>query len=92
MATALSSKNIAPADRRPLPRRPPYRFGSPLRKSQRIAGYLFVLPTFALFLGFVLWPILYTAYLSLTSWGGFGTPRFVNFDNYSRMLNDPVAR
>ncbi|MFI5707303.1 carbohydrate ABC transporter permease [Kribbella sp. NPDC051620] len=69
-----------------------YRFGSPLRKSQRIAGYLFVLPTFVLFLGFVLWPILYTAYLSLTRWGGFGSPRFIAFDNYSRMLGDPVAR
>jgi ABC-type sugar transport system permease subunit len=69
-----------------------HRFGSPLRKSQRIAGYLFVLPTFVLFLGFVLWPIIYTAYLSLSSWGGFGSPRFVAFDNYSRMLGDPVAR
>ena len=88
MATALSSKDVVPR----AAERSSYRFGSPLRKSQRVAGYLFVLPTFALFLAFVLWPILHTAYLSLTSWGGFGAPRFVNFDNYSRMLNDPVAR
>src|SRR4029078_8784900 len=32
------------------------------------------------------------ASVSLTSWGGFGSPRFVHFDNYSRMLHDPVAR
>ena len=89
MATALSRPGSTAGS---LPRRTSYRFGSPLRKSQRVAGYLFMLPTFALFLAFVLWPILYTAYLSLTSWGGFGTPRFVNFDNYSRMLSDPVAR
>jgi ABC-type sugar transport system permease subunit len=57
-----------------------------------VAGYLFMLPTFALFLGFVLWPILYTTYLSLTAWGGFGSPRFIGADNYSRMLGDPVAR
>jgi ABC-type sugar transport system permease subunit len=57
-----------------------------------VAGYLFMLPTFALFLGFVLWPILYTAYLSLTAWGGFGSPRFIGAANYSRMLGDPVAR
>jgi ABC-type sugar transport system permease subunit len=68
------------------------RFGSPLRKSQRIAGYLFVLPTFALFVGFVLWPILRTVYLSLTRWGGFGAPQFIGIDNYTRMLGDPVAR
>ncbi|MFG1908549.1 carbohydrate ABC transporter permease [Kribbella sp. NPDC048928] len=88
MATALSREDVVS---RSGPRTSS-RFGSPLRKSQRVAGYLFVLPTFALFLAFVLWPILYTAYLSLTSWGGFGAPRFVQFDNYSRMLHDPIAR
>ena len=33
------------------------RFGSRLKRSQRAAGYLFVLPTLALFLAFVGWPI-----------------------------------
>ncbi|TCM42650.1 carbohydrate ABC transporter permease [Kribbella sp. VKM Ac-2568] len=90
MATTLTARPSSPA---PAPRSTrPHRFGSPLRKSQRVAGYLFVLPTFALFVGFVLWPIVYTAYLSLTAWGGFGAPRFVGFENYRRMLGDPVAR
>jgi ABC-type sugar transport system permease subunit len=93
VATTLTTEPSPPA---PATRRTPnlrrYRFGSPLRKSQRIAGYLFVLPTFALFLGFVLWPILRTTYLSLTRWGGFGEPRFIGVDNYTRMLGDPVAR
>ncbi|GAA1517465.1 sugar ABC transporter permease [Kribbella lupini] len=89
MATATAARpENAFAETRP--RRS--RFGSPLRKSQRVAGYLFVLPTFALFLGFVLWPILRTTYLSLTRWGGFGSPQFIGLDNYSRMLGDPVAR
>jgi len=88
MATTLTRQDVV----RRSAERTSYRFGSPLRRSQRIAGYLFIAPTFVLFLAFVLWPILYTAYLSLTSWGGFGSPRFVNFDNYTRMLNDPVAR
>ncbi|MEU4194091.1 sugar ABC transporter permease [Kribbella sp. NPDC026611] len=92
MATALSSKAGRPAVAAPRPQRPSYGFGSPLRRSQRIAGYLFMAPTFVLFLIFVLWPILYTAYLSLTAWGGFGSPRFVQFDNYTRMLSDPIAR
>ena len=51
MATALSRpETTSPA----LPRRTSYRFGSPLRRSQRAAGYLFVLPTFALFLATIL--------------------------------------
>ncbi|HET6293263.1 MAG TPA: sugar ABC transporter permease [Kribbella sp.] len=90
MATTLSTRPVVPSGAAAPPRR--HRFGSPLRKSQRVAGYLFVLPTFALFLGFVLWPILYTCYLSLTAWGGFGSPRFLAFDNYTRMYGDPVAR
>lgn len=90
MATTLSTRPVVPSP--PTASRRRYRFGSPLRKSQRVAGYLFMLPTFALFLGFVLWPILYTAYLSLTAWGGFGSPRFIGAANYSRMLGDPVAR
>src|SRR5215210_6317670 len=68
------------------------RFGSPLKRSQRIAGYLFVLPTLALFLAFVGYPIVQTIYLSLTRWTGFGNKTFVGADNYTRMLSDPVAR
>jgi|tagenome__1003787_1003787.scaffolds.fasta_scaffold20843436_2 ABC-type sugar transport system permease subunit len=70
----------------------PGRFGSRLKRSQRLAGYLFVLPTLALFLAFVGWPILQTIYLSLTKWSGFGDKAFVGADNYSRMLSDPVAQ
>ncbi len=88
MATATTVRPSAA----PRPQGKANRFGSPLRRSQRIAGYLFVLPTFALFLGFVLWPILRTTYLSLTRWGGFGSPQFIGLDNYTRMLGDPVAR
>jgi ABC-type sugar transport system permease subunit len=90
VATTLSTRPVVPSP--PTASRRRYRFGSPLRKSQRVAGYLFMLPTFALFLGFVLWPILYTTYLSLTAWGGFGSPRFIGAANYSRMLGDPVAQ
>jgi ABC-type sugar transport system permease subunit len=68
------------------------RFGSPLKRSQRIAGYLFVLPTLLLFLAFVGWPIVQTVYLSLAKWSGFGEKRFVGFENYTRMVTDPVAR
>jgi len=68
------------------------RFGSRLKRSQRVAGYLFVLPTLALFLAFVGWPIVQTIYLSLSKWSGFGDKTFVGLDNYTRMVGDPTAR
>ncbi len=35
-------------------------------------------------------PVLYSLVLSFTEWSGVGWPRFVGFENYSRMLSDPV--
>ena len=79
--------------RGPTPRRSPGRFGSRLKRSQRLAGYLFVLPTLALFLAFVGWPIVQTIIPELDQrWGGFGEKRFIGLDNYTRMLGDPVAQ
>jgi ABC-type sugar transport system permease subunit len=51
-----------------------------------------VLPTLALFLAFVGYPIVQTIYLSVSRWTGFGNKTFVGADNYTRMLGDPVAR
>jgi len=62
-----------------------------LQRSERLAGYGFVLPISVLFAVFVGWPILFAMYLSFTRWSGFGAPNFTGFANYTRMLNDPVA-
>ncbi|WP_308466096.1 carbohydrate ABC transporter permease [Rathayibacter soli] len=35
-------------------------------------------------------PIVYTMYLSLTSYNGLGTPQFVGFQNYVTMFQDPA--
>lgn len=78
--------------RGPSPGRSPGRFGSRLNRSQRLAGYLFVLPTLVLFLAFVGWPIVQTLILSFQRWGGFGEQRFIGAENYTRMLGDPVAQ
>jgi ABC-type sugar transport system permease subunit len=51
-----------------------------------------VLPTLALFLAFVGYPIVQTIYLSLTKWTGFGAKTVVGLDNYTRMVEDPVAQ
>jgi ABC-type sugar transport system permease subunit len=66
--------------------------GTRLKRSQRVAGYLFVLPTLLLFLAFVGYPIVQTVFLSLTKWTGFGPKTVVGLDNYTRMVADPVAR
>ena len=89
MTTTASPQVVVP--RGPVPP-PSGRFGSPLKRSQRLAGYLFVLPTLVLFLAFVGWPIVQTIYLSLTKWSGFGDKTFVGADNYTRMISDPVAQ
>ena len=68
------------------------RGGASLKRSQLIAGYLFVLPTLALFLAFVGYPIVQTILLSFTKWTGFGPRSIVGFDNYTRMVGDPVAQ
>jgi ABC-type sugar transport system permease subunit len=88
MTTTAPPQVVVP--RGPVPPRSG-RFGSRLKRSQRLAGYLFVLPTLALFLAFVGWPIVQTIYLSLTKWSGFGDKTFVGLENYTRMIGDPTA-
>ncbi len=88
MTTTATPPTLVPPD--PVPKAQD-RFGSRLKRSQRVSGYLFVLPTLALFLAFVGWPIVQTIYLSLTKWSGFGDKTVVGLDNYTRMLGDPVA-
>lgn len=54
------------------------------------APYLFILPFFILFLVFQLVPTIWTVYISLTKWRGIGTPEFVGFENYSKMVIDDM--
>lgn len=84
--TAAQSAGVA---QRPRHRR---LLGPRIKRSQRVAGYLFVLPTLVLFAVFVAWPIIQAVYLSLTSWHGFGPKEFSGLRNYVRMVGDPVAR
>lgn len=51
-------------------------------------GLYFVSPFFIIFLIFSLAPILYSLYLSFTSWDGFSDPVFVGLANYQRLLSD----
>jgi ABC-type sugar transport system permease subunit len=42
-----------------------------------------------LYMVWVLWPTLYTFYLSLTNWDSFTPPVFVGFQNYQYLIADP---
>jgi multiple sugar transport system permease protein len=62
------------------------------RWQRRAAPYLFISPFFILFAIFGLFPILFSAYLSLQVWNpvqGLGTMRFVGIENYTFLLDDP---
>src|SRR5579885_69136 len=63
---------------------------SHLRRSEMIAGYLFLLPNFLGFLVFSLLPIVAAFALTLTDWNLVKAPQFVALDNYRQMLNDQL--
>lgn len=57
----------------------------------RLTIVLFLLPSFLLFIIFVIYPIVQSLYYSFFNWKGFGPAvDFVLFDNYTRILSDKV--
>jgi raffinose/stachyose/melibiose transport system permease protein len=67
-------------------------FSRPSRRIQdNLTIALFLLPAFAFFLVFLVYPILQSVYFSLFNWKGFGPAvNFIGLENYSRILNDHV--
>jgi len=57
---------------------------------RRLTGFLFVLPTVVFFLGFIAYPFLRSLYVSMTSWSGYGQPRFIGLANFRFLFEDPV--
>ncbi|MGI5283988.1 carbohydrate ABC transporter permease [Nonomuraea polychroma] len=55
----------------------------------RTRGYwLYLIPSLLLFLGVIVIPFLMNVGASFTRWSGVGTPRWIGFDNYTRLLQD----
>ncbi|MGO2762381.1 MAG: carbohydrate ABC transporter permease [Microbacterium gubbeenense] len=73
-------------------RRPPHRSAARTRTiRETLAGYTFLLPWMIGFLGLTMGPMLYSLYLSFTSYNLFSPPKWVGFDNYIRLFtDDPV--
>lgn len=63
------------------------------RRSRGIAAlipYIFLAAPLALFLIWVIGPMIYSFYLSLTNWDGVSAPGFIGFRNYVRLFNDKI--
>lgn len=62
------------------------------RKRERRLAFFFVLPSLAVFILFMFYPLLYTLYLSFFRWNMVSPKmKFVSVDNYVNLLTDPVT-
>lgn len=59
------------------------------RRSDTRAAWLFISPWIVGLLVFTVWPIFYSAYLSLTDYDVINDPHFVGLDNYRQLVQDP---
>ena len=55
-------------------------------KTHDRTGYAMIAPYIVVFLIFQLYPIINTLYLSFTEYGGYGSPKWVGFDNYFQRI------
>ncbi len=68
----------------------------PARKRRRSGGrtalipYLFLAAPLALFFMWVIGPMIYSFYLSLTNWDGVSAPAFIGLRNYVRLFDDKI--
>jgi ABC-type sugar transport system permease subunit len=58
----------------------------------KLTPWLFLIVPLVIYLIWVIGPMFYTFYLSLTNWDGISTPDFINFRNYERLFRDPVFK
>jgi raffinose/stachyose/melibiose transport system permease protein len=58
----------------------------------RARGLIYVLPAGALYLAFVVFPMLDGLYLSFFSWDGIGPAHYIGTANYRMALSDPLVR
>jgi multiple sugar transport system permease protein len=60
-------------------------------RREAIEGYLFILPWVFGFLVFTAGPMIASLVLSFTEWGLIDTPVYIGFENYVKMVNDPLV-
>jgi ABC-type sugar transport system permease subunit len=57
---------------------------------RKAAPYVFISPFYILFIIFRAFPILFSAFISLTNWRGVGASQFVGLANYHALFADPA--
>ncbi len=62
------------------------------RTKNNVWGWLFVMPSFALLLVFIAFPIVRSFYLSLTNYNVLTPPTFIGVKNYVSAFNDPFVQ
>jgi len=60
------------------------------RRSINLTPYLFLIVPLVLFFMWVIGPMLYSFYLSMTNWDGVSPPKFIGLRNYVRLFDDPI--
>lgn len=58
----------------------------------RLVGWLYALPALAVYAGFLLWPLLHGAWISLFHWDGLSVGTWAGLANYREAITDPVLR
>ena len=61
-----------------------------MRAQRQRLFYILVSPWIVGFLAFVLGPMVYSAYLSLTQWNLLSPPQFIGLGNYGQLMQDPL--
>jgi multiple sugar transport system permease protein len=56
----------------------------------QLTPYLFLIVPLVIYLIWIIGPMFYTFYLSLTKWDGLSAPEFIGLRNYARLFKDPV--
>lgn len=60
------------------------------KKRDNLFAYLFISPFFLIFAIFGLYPIIFTVYLSFFKWDALGPMKFIGFQNYEFVVEDPT--
>jgi len=61
----------------------------PARPAKRRGGYgVYLIPGVVASLAVIVLPLIMTVYVSFTRWTGVGSPKWIAFDNYTRLLHD----
>ncbi|MFW5693678.1 MAG: carbohydrate ABC transporter permease [Alkalispirochaeta sp.] len=63
-----------------------------ISREKKFAYGVLVGPAVFVYASIIIFPILFSLVAGFTEWNGLSTPEFVGFNNYTRMITDPIFR